>query len=183
MKKTLRKKYEAVGFVEALIAIMVVGISAVVLMQIAVNTMKKTIQNEVIDFMTQYAVEASEMVQDIANRDRDDEQELFPPSDVWGSCFTIQKSENTSNFIRNPNNPSAFVMYDRTDRATFTIEDYATIEEDDTYFRIVCIDSNTTAETPAFAIVRIVIGQRVSDGEVTEGNLVKDYEYLTVVKL
>ena len=44
--KNIKKseKYEALGFVEALISIMVVGASAIVLMQIAATTMQKMIQ-------------------------------------------------------------------------------------------------------------------------------------------
>ena len=80
--------YEAIGFVEALIAILLVGMSSLVLLQIAINTLNTAIQNEVIDHMTQYAMEGGEMVQDIYNKQKmkgypeeedPEESELFFP--------------------------------------------------------------------------------------------------------
>ncbi|NTV79311.1 MAG: hypothetical protein HGA25_09330, partial [Clostridiales bacterium] len=78
MKITLDSKYEGMGFVEALIAIMVVGASSVVLMQIATRTLQDIIQNETIDTMTQYAVEGSTMVQNVAMQEKLTGEDVFP---------------------------------------------------------------------------------------------------------
>ena len=120
MNKNNKNKYEALGFVEALVAIMVVGISSVVLMQIAVNTMQNTIQNEIIDNMTQYAVEGAELAQDIANRESTTGDNIFPdPSDYSGGrCFSfikipdpIEENKSTYYFTKTGENVS-FLSYE-----------------------------------------------------------------------
>jgi len=71
------KKYKALGFVESMIAIMVLGMSSVVLMQIAVNVMQDILQNEAIDKLTQHAIEGAEIIQDIANRNKVEASSLY----------------------------------------------------------------------------------------------------------
>lgn len=58
----VKEKYEAQGFVEALIAILVAGIATLVLMSIAVNTLASVAHNEVTDQITQEAVKGSELL-------------------------------------------------------------------------------------------------------------------------
>ena len=95
MRKQRHLKYEALGFVEALIAIMVVGASSVVLMQIAVNTMQGVIQNEKIDTMTQHALEGSEIVKEIARQEQLTGEDLFP--DIPG-CYVPLTESGTYTF-------------------------------------------------------------------------------------
>jgi len=177
--KVLKNKYEALGFVEALIAIMVVGISSIVLMEIAVNTMQNTIQNEIIDTMTQYAVEGAEIAQQIADRDKEDESPTyFPTLSDWGSCFRFVNESGVYSFYKDTEN--LFVKYDEnTDRDIYKNE--AVIEEDGELFRVICLESSSP--NPSFVIGRVVVGQNMSDGSITKGAFVKDYSYLTVIKL
>jgi hypothetical protein len=177
--KKFKNKYEALGFVEALIAIMVVGISSIVLMEIAVNTMQNTIQNEVIDTMTQYAVEGAEIAQQIADRDKaSDSSTYFPSSVDWGSCFRFVNESGVYSFYKDTEN--LFVKYEEnTDRDIYKNE--AVIEEDGDLFRIVCLEPSSG--TPSFVIGSVIVGQNISDGSITKGAFVKDYSYLTVIKL
>lgn len=177
MIKNKKTKYEAMGFVEALIAIMVVGISSVVLMQIAVNTMQNTIQNEAIDNMTQYAVEGAEIAQDIADRDRALSTNIFPTNADWGLCFLFVREDGEINFQKEG---EVFVSYDEGDRDGY--KDDAILSEDDEFFRIVCLDDTTTPD-PTFVIARVIVGQRNFDGTITKGANVKDYTYMTVIQL
>jgi Tfp pilus assembly protein PilV len=173
MKMILNTKYEAAGFVEALIAIMVVGVASVVLMQIAVRATQNMIQNEVIDIMTQDAVEGATMIQSIATSDGTD---VFP---TQNSCYIINTDINNKySFAKDSNN--LFVQYTlNTDRNTY--KQTAVLTQDNRFFRIFCIQGYTTGDK--FVIVRIVVGQTNSDGTITKGNNVKDYSYYTVVKL
>jgi hypothetical protein len=191
MRKMKRnKKYEALGFVEAMLAIMIVGVSSVVLMQIAVNTVQGIIQNEKIDEMTQHAIEAGEIVQELANRDKLVEEDIFPePSEYGGfdNCFVLDFVEG--NFQFRKDEEEHFIKFELENR-----EDYKDLKEreededpsiDDEIFRIICLQSpvGRSEEDLSFVTANIIVGQRISDGSITKGNLVKDYEYRTVIKL
>jgi hypothetical protein len=173
----LKIKYEALGFVEALVAIMVVGISSVVLMQIAVNTMQNTIQNEIIDNMTQYAVEGAEIAQEIANREATSGEDVFPDKVDWGRCFVLKNEEGVYGFLKETN----FESYSEEERNEY--KNVAIIDGEDTLFRVICLESSSSSEDATFAIAKVIVGQTASKGDITKGNFVKDYSYLTVIKL
>jgi|GEM_PF-1225814 len=147
--------YESLGFVEALIAIIVVGASSIVLMQIAVNTMQSMIQNDTIDKMTQYAVETSEIVQDIANRDKESDENLFPDIDevfVGRECFVLTGTEseegniNYSNYEFLKDNEAGFVGYQYGNSSEYKTT--GVIQAEDELFRLVCLEyPKESAET------------------------------------
>ncbi len=176
MKKVMKKKYEGMGFVEALIAIMVVGVSSVVLMQIAAQTLQEMMQNDVIDVMTQYAVEGGVIVQDLATQEKLSGQNIFP--DAIG-CYAMDVEGSTYSFRKTP--AGEYIFYDLAkDRDYYKSE--AIISVDDNYFRLVCI--NNYVGDGRFAITKVVVGQsKIGDGSATKKNMVKDYSYLTVVTL
>ncbi len=177
MKNIMKEKYEGMGFVEALISIMVVGVSSIVLMQIASQTLQEMMQNEVIDRMTQHAVEASVMVQDIASQEKLSDEELFPDTE---GCYIMDISEQQEYSFRVT--PSGeYVSYSLTeDRETYKVE--AEMVSDNDYFRLVCIQDYVG--DGKFAITKVVVGQsKVGDGTITKKNMVKDYPYFTVVSL
>lgn len=184
--KKRKIKYEALGFVESMIAIMIVGISSVVLMQIAVNTMKGIMQNEAIDNMTQHAVEAGEIVQELANRNKLTEEVLFPePTDYGGleNCFMFDMVEGEIRFKKDEKGES-FVRFENSFEEREKYKELGTLGDDE-LFRFICLQQpvGTTVDDLTFVIANIVVGQRVSGGVITKGNLVKDYEYSTVIKL
>lgn len=191
--KRVKIKYETLGFVESMIAIMIVGISSVVLMQIAVNTMQGIMQNEAIDDMTQYAVEGAEIVQDLAYKNRESEEPVFPASaELYeGYCFSLTlegeqvvfKKTEEGEFDKFRREETYQGQEDYKDRSVY--RDEAILSEEDFLFRIVCLDSYTFDHegNPVFVVAQIVVGQRYSDGTISKGNLVKDYTYTTVIKL
>ncbi|MBN2100325.1 hypothetical protein JW710_00305 [Candidatus Dojkabacteria bacterium] len=73
MKVTYLKKIvdseEAVGFVESLIAILIVGVASVALLSISAAVVREAKRNEIRDARTQYAVEGMEKVRWIAEVD------------------------------------------------------------------------------------------------------------------
>jgi len=208
--------YEAIGFVEALIAILLVGMSSLVLLQIAINTLNTAIQNEVIDHMTQYAMEGGEMVQDIYNKQKmkgypeeedPEESELFFPlledgEDEEGNCFVINKARGEVFFKKDE--AGSFVRYKKENRGSYRhealidLEDFAFeytglgnstnyVNINNQFFRVICLEGSIEGEKP-FIIARVIVGQRYFDEELFEdeklySNFVRDYEYLTVVKL
>lgn len=182
MNKKMKKQYDGMGFVEALIAIMVVGASSVVLMQIATNTLKEMMQNEVIDTMTQYAVEGATMAQNIAMQEKTTGVDVFPPYSA-GYCHVIDKDNDGLYHFRK--NGADYVMYnlaDSSERDRYRAEALVQEDDDEEFFRIFCIEEYNTGD--AYAIVKVIVGQSKSgDGTITSGNKVKDYTYLTVVTL
>ncbi len=177
MKKIINEKYEGMGFVEALISIMVVGISSVVLMQIASQTLQEMMQNEVIDTMTQYAVEGSVMVQDIASQEKLSDEELFPDTE---GCYAMDVSDQNEYAFRKTATEEYITYSLSKDRNTYKTE--TAITSDDDYFRLICIQSYVG--DGKFAIAKVVVGQsKVGDGTITKKNMVKDYSYFTVVSL
>ena len=177
MKNMREEKYEGMGFVEALISIMVVGVSSVVLMQIASQTLQEMMQNEVIDRMTQHAVEASVMVQDIATQEKLSDDDLFPDTE---GCYIMDISDQQEYSFRiTPT--GEYVSYSLAEeRETYKVD--AEMASDNDYFRLVCIQDYVG--DGKFAIVKVVIGQsKIGDGTITKKNMVKDYPYFTVVSL
>jgi len=188
MKLTKNKKYEALGFVESMIAIMVLGMSSIVLMQIAVNVMQDILQNEAIDELTQYAIEGAEIIQDIANRNNAVGGGLFPLSaeyiaDPQGkNCFIFELEGGE--LVLAKNDDGDWIKYTSEERDVY--KDTAILDDDDELFRIICFDKSmggVAAGEPAFVSTAIIVGQRVADGEITKGNLAKDYIYRTIVRL
>ncbi len=176
MKISLNGKYEGMGFVEALISIMVVGASSVVLMQIASQTLQEMMQNEVIDTMTQYAVEGGVMVQDLATQEKISGTDVFPNAE---GCYAMDVTDGVYSFRKDQTDQ--YVSYDLVrDRETYKTE--TAITADDNFFRIVCI--NSYVGDGQFAVVKVVVGQsKVGDGTITKKNMVKDYSYFTVATL
>jgi len=176
MRIPLKKKYEGMGFVEALISIMVVGASSVVLMQIASQTLQEMMQNEVIDTMTQYAVEGGVMVQDLATQEKISGIDVFPNTE---GCYAMDVTNGVYTFRKDQTDQ--YVSYDLArDRETYKTE--TAITADDNFFRLVCI--NSYVGDNRFAVVKVVVGQsKVGDGTITKKNMVKDYSYFTVATL
>lgn len=173
MTKQIEKKYEALGFVEALIAIMVVGVSSVVLMQIAVNTMQGVIQNEKIDTMTQIALEGAETVKEIAKQEKLTGEDLFP--NIAG-CYVPLSSGGTFTF---KNGIDGNFLFLEADAARSEYVSNAAINED--FFRIYCFDAYSVGDR--YVSGNVIVGELNSEGTITKGNNVKDYSYFTVVNL
>jgi hypothetical protein len=158
------KRYEAMGFVEALIAIIVVGIASMVIMNISARTMQEVIQNEAIDTMTQLAVEGGEITQQIAN--------------------VALKAENPDLFPSNGTEYCYIVDFYELDLQRDTYKNTAKILEAgeqryEDYFRVVCFKNNGDD----YVVAKVVVGLVVGDGNITKGNLVSDYTYYTVIKM
>ena len=182
LKRILKLKYEAMGFVEALIAIMVVGAASVVLMDIAVRTMQDVIQNETIDTMTQLAVEGSEMAQEIAKRDSAGDGTLFPKT---AGCYSIVRTGEADDESFAFVGGGTFLVYeydyDLTTRRTLAESFRVSSDEDSPYydyFRTICFQDSPER---GYLVAKVVVGLVAGDGRITKGNLVSDYEYLTVV--
>jgi len=180
--------YVGLGFVEALLAILVTGIASVALMDIAARTMTDTIRNEMMDTMTQYAMEGAEMVQIIADKERLTGDDVFPnESGQAGKCFLMNNDIEDPSFQTDEG--GLFLIYSYLEREDF--KDDAIILEDEQYFRVFCRTSDIDINGK-LVIGKVVVGLVKRDTTENNGQLIfgtggisniKDYEHYTIVKL
>lgn len=199
MKNKIKyNSYEGMGFIESLIAIMVVGVASVVLMRIAASTMSDAVENERIDKMTQYAVEGANMAENIVQ-----EFYEYPTSSDAISFFDkIAPGFPTKIkcFIPDTTNSGVFEFKkDSDDFKILTISSLAiesiNIHKEDFgdaeimtnnvgsgFFRYACFYPYT-ASTDKQINVGIVVGHLASEGTYTARRNVKHYIYSTVIPL
>ncbi len=195
-----RTKYKALGFVESLIAIILVGVASVILMRIAASTLLEGIQNERIDKMTQYAIEGvymaevilQEMVEDKKNPIEElkllqnpDSYRCFVPVVNDGSKFDFKKSgENyrTWNLNDTKTMDKRKQLGKRENAGLVEITETSGIDGRVDYFRIVCfkpLGNNSSS----FLSTQVVVGHILSKGDITKRGNVKDYIHSTIIAL
>lgn len=159
----LGKKYEGLGFVEALIALTVSGIVSVVLMNISISTLRELSQLDVQDTIAQHAVSTSVVLQKIAIQDMTRDEKVFEGL-AAGSCYGF----NLDGSIRE----SGPVSDTRSSYSQSSL-----VEEDSEYFRIFCLKNIDSRK----ALVEIIVGSNKVAGKVTTDNDIKDYSYLAII--
>lgn len=164
----LNKKYDSLGFVEALIALMVSGIVGVVLMQISASTLRELHQLDIQDAVARYAVSTAVQLQKIATQDMtfaDGDKVLFnlAPNGCYG--FDPQGNIKTD------------TIYDIDNRSSYSGTSF--VDPDLEYFRIFCVKSDPTDAKKM--LVEIIVGSNKMAGQVTSDNDVKDYSYIAVI--
>jgi len=126
-KYTQEKKYEGLGFVEALIALTVSGIVSVVLMNISISTLRELRQLDVQDAIAQHAVSTSVILQKIAIQDMTRDEKVFDELNS-GSCYGFNLDGSIKEGAPVSENRSSYSMS-------------SLVEEDSEYFRIFCLKS------------------------------------------
>ncbi|MBP8978933.1 hypothetical protein KBG23_00430 [Candidatus Dojkabacteria bacterium] len=185
-------KYNALGFVEALISIVIVGISSVVLMRIAASALIEAVQNDKIDRTTQFAVEGGNIVKELYEKGGDGFPDLQYLNDI-SQCYII-----IGGYIQ-PNKPQTFsfsspgwgtfnhcvdpFVNGSTDNRKECKKGYHAWNTNKQYpfFRLACMKVEGTKEK--YISVKIVVGELNYDGRVTRSGNVKDYAYQTIIPL
>lgn len=184
MRKCLDKKYKGLGFAEALIAMMIVGIVGIVLMQIASNTLRELAQLDIEDALAKHAVSTAVDLQRIAIEDMSREDKKF---DRLGedtiNCFGIN-AEGSDFVTPSVECPSKDNNNGEGHRQGYTriYEDKngdGVLDEDEQtqYFRII----NVKEINERRAIVEIITGVANMKGLNTTNKDIKDYRYLAVI--
>jgi hypothetical protein len=173
------KIYKSLGFVEALIAILVAGVASVVLLGIAVSTVEQVVQNELSDKLTEIAVEGGVMVKKIAENNNNSTEVLFPPiTGNTGKCFALNTDVNNPAFVKDGDVFVNACNYEAQGKDQCT----DTASSDPTIFRVYCVtaDSDITTGT---TVGKIITGLAACKEASTSGKCnVEDYSYFTVVK-
>ena len=183
MRKCLDKKYEGLGFAEALIAMMIVGIVGIVLMQIATNTLRELAQLDIEDALAKHAVSTAVDLQRIAIEDMSKEGEDKAFEDInQNNCYGIRSDGAAFDGLFDC--PSESNNNGEGDRQDYTriYEDKngdGSFDEDEKtqYFRII----NVKEITDRRAVVEIITGVANMKGLNTTNKDIKDYRYLAVI--
>ena len=185
MKKCLDKKYKGLGFAEALIAMMIVGIVGIVLMQIASNTLRELAQLDIEDALAKHAVSTAVDLQRIAIEDMSKEEKDKKFEELIASpvnCYGINR--DGTGFDTLFNCPSKDNGNGGNDRQGYTriYEDKngnGTLDDDEQtqYFRII----NVKDIDGRRAVVEIITGVADMKGLNTTNKDIKDYRYLAVI--
>jgi hypothetical protein len=175
------RKYEAVGFVEALIAIAVAGIASVVLMTVAANTIAQVIRNETSDKMTEYAIEGASMTKKIADNHNNSDEELFPGIDGnVNNCFAFVGDVDQPEFQKSGEIFENVCDYDSGQRDQCKA---SVVSEDDEMFRVFCMTPESDSAR-GLVVGKVVVGLRDCDEVVVNSKCeLADYEYFTAVKV
>lgn len=165
----LEKQYKGLGFVEALIALMVCGVVSVVLMRISASTLRDLYQLDVQDAVARHAVSTAVHLQQIAIKDKTAES---PDDTVFGNLII----NNCYGF--NEQNEVSEDTYQVDIREGYMNE--SLVEEGSEYFRIFCVKSNPNDKQKV--LVQIIVGSNKMYGKATSDRDVKDYSYYAIIK-
>jgi type II secretory pathway pseudopilin PulG len=200
MKQPIMKnKIKALGFIEVLIAIVVVGIVSAVFLSIAGRAMKDLIQAERVEYMSRIAKDAMNIAQEVANQEREDllvdnnlfpdettdiNECFFPKREVIGDEVTYKFAKNESDIFESR---SASVDRDQlvgeikndSNLRWFTTNDG--IDWNDNYFVLMCIRNIDTSSR--WANVEFWVGDLSVKGERTDSTDVKDFRYYAIIEL
>lgn len=198
MRNITKKTYEALGFVEALIAIVIAGVTSVILMRMAASSLKDAIQNERIDKMTQYAVEGVSIVRSrIANGPPLPEEFNFQSD----SCYILYPDEAMTEYdfvfdfegtmplkisregeggslIRGRVISRSVMANHEKAKVYDSVEDYNAGKSQ--FYRFTCMKQNDE-DNPTFLNVTIAVGHMPSTGDITNDKEIKDYFYRTII--
>lgn len=192
MKKKTLTQYEALGFVEALIAIMVSGIVATVLINIAASAMKELVRLDVEDAQAHHARSTAVIVQNIANRERVQDEEYHVFTDLEENyCYRLEGDGSEYRFATVAEDTPTLVSYTISQREAYKKE--AAISQDldeldSDFFRIVCIEDNTRSDGDPTndtnkVFVKIIIGFNKVSGIYTTSTDFADYKYYALINL
>lgn len=169
MESKMKNKYEALGFAEALIAIMITGVAATVLMTISANSMKQLMQIEDMDKMAQLARSGAVTAQKIA----DEDEEAFEEAQAdYCYAFNGDTFDTTAGYL----NLSEF----RTEAKYTYFNGMEEVEGPySNFFRVICIQAKTDSKVG----IKIVTGLVNVTGAITNSTDTKDYSYYSIINL
>ena len=186
MRMKQKEKYEALGFVESLIAIMISGIVVAVLMNISVIAMRDLVKLDIEDAQAHHARSAAVIVQNIANRERlKEEASLFDTLDD-DQCYALLKSEEDENEYEI--NTQFITLGDREAYISEGVINDGVNDNEEDYFRVVCVIDNgrNKAEIDDRTnkmLIKVTIGFNKVEGAFTTASDIRDYEYFAIINL
>lgn len=172
------KTYEALGFVEALIAIIVAGVACVALMRISADTIASVTKSEISDEMTQIGIEYGTRVKAIANKNNNETDKYFPSiSEGVNSCYGLNTETNEPAFETDVNgNFVPICNYDGGGREQCK---NSTVTGNTDLFGVFCISSQSDSSS-GLIVGKVVVGNKKCTSN--ESCDISDYEYFVLTK-
>jgi type II secretory pathway pseudopilin PulG len=194
------KQLKGLGFIEVLIAIVVVGIVSAVFLSIAGDSMKDLIQTERIEYMARIAKDGFNVAQEVANQEKantDPTQNYFPDDEDF--CYIPLREEGeetTYKFMKESGDFISFVdplsVSGKTPIPPSNREAIVSLFNEEfgesrdyfwgEYFMIMCITRMDTS-TSNWANVYFLVGDRGVAGQKTDSTDVRDFIYYSVIEL
>jgi hypothetical protein len=191
MEQKSSKNFKALGFIEVLIAIVVVGIVSAVFLTIAGDAMKELIQTERMEYMTRLARDAVNVAQEVANREKanivttqdtdyfpnDEDLCYIPMREGSGEDVEYKFLKEGTSFksFQYPSNPRDAIVEEVVDN---TQEGFLAGQQ---YFVTLCIED--LDETTGWANVVVWVGDTDVAGVRTNDSDLKDFKFYAVIDL
>ncbi|MCD4756227.1 hypothetical protein K8R20_01255 [bacterium] len=188
----MSKRIKALGFVEVMIAIVVVGVVSAVFLTIAGKAMKSLIQTERMEYMSRIATDGANIAQEVANQQKATLSGggiYFPTEAIdVGRCFIPLREQDGADvsyyFLREEGGMEGQFLSipkgnDAETRELF-VENGADAYED--YFLVMCIDSMDATGT-MWANVEFRVGDVKLAGLRTTDSDLKDFKYYAIIDL
>lgn len=188
-----RSRIKALGFVEVIIAIVVVGLMSTVFLTISGRAMRELVQTERLETMKRVARDGAQIAQEIANRQKNalPSEEYFPVNGEH-SCFIPVKYNDEYFFKGNPDGHSEYESHAMNfinvlgpnELRDWAKENavYVDFEDSSDYFLIMCIN-NIDDEGTRWANVYFLVGDVHVKGELTNDTDMKDFKYYAIIDL
>jgi hypothetical protein len=176
MNKTM--KYKGIGFVEALIALMVSGVVAIVLMSISANALQELHTIDTEDAIAQVAVSTAVQLQYLANQEAQGE----PDDNVFydltpNQCYGFSSPDE--GLVESP------ICSYNTDTGDISANcrGISGTTYGEGFYRIMCVLNSDSDSNKRRLVVKIFSGVVNLPGKATTDADVKDYEYYAVISL
>ncbi len=182
-EKKLKEAYKGLGFVEALIALSVSGVVAVVLMGISAEAISELRRLDMQDNIAQHAVSTAVIVQDIAIKQallNEEDENIFYEDLNTGQCYGFLTDVDTGEVTIDTT-----ASYLQADREEYSSSSVILNEDDDNpeFFRIICVEQAPSESDKTKMLVKIITGSNRVEGKVTNNRDVKDYEHYAIIVL
>lgn len=191
-----QKTIKALGFIEVIIAIVVVGIASAVFLTMSGRAMKELVQTERIEYMARISRDGVTIAQELANKEKNEPDSInwFPDTDTGGTdplCYLIKiNTESSSDYVfdYNGNLVTGFTYkefsYNESGRDSIisrleSLDPNEIIYEN--YFLAMCITD--IDENQQWANVYFWVGDIGVKGDITSDSDVRDLKYYSIIDI
>jgi type II secretory pathway pseudopilin PulG len=189
-------RLKALGFVEVIIAIVVVGVMSTVFLTMSGRAMRELVQTERLETMKRVARDGAQIAQEVANRQKNalPGEEYFPTELM--RCYIPVKDENGYSMKKDINGDfisesllEVIIIGPGYTENDFSLRDWAienavyeNFEDSSDYFLVMCIN-DIDDEGTRWANVYFWVGDIHVKGELTSDTDMKDFKYYAIIDL
>lgn len=192
------KKIKALGFVEVIIAIVVVGISSAVFLTMSGRAMKELVQVERIEYMKRIAKDGVNIAQEIADKEKNalPGEDFFPnDSGDDNACYIPIRDDSGYRFLQDMTNFTSISLATNSEELRDWAINYGTgnissgtvnpeTNPNEDYFLVMCIKPGGIDTTGTkWANVYFWVGDIHVAGNISSETDMKDFKYHAIIDL